>query len=370
MQQNSGERLQLPQLQLSGSVRQIGLAHGAALRAQIRDFVPMRFTATLAYLRELGHTDVAPLIDIGRRCLAAHAAWHPAGHAEHVAIAEGAGVDAVELYTAANMTDMRDVLALGAETPGRRGPLADAEGCTAALLPAAFVASRQVIAAQTWDLNPEDLDFVVAIRRAPDDAPATWSVTCSGCLALVGMNDRGLAVGTTNIKTWGSKVGVGYMAILHRMLASATFAEAAAACQTAPRAAAHTYWLADSARLSEWETTAWSALRRDATTAPLARTNHCLVPQHAEKQAEAPSPSSQARLERLRDRLQSGAPHDLASLQAIFADRSDGVDSINRFAEDGQGTSTNSCVIAIPAARTLWACRGSADRGAWQPLRF
>ncbi len=357
------ELLQLPQFTFQGSVTAIGEAHGRALRQQIRDFVPMRFDASLEYLRVLGHPDIGPLVDVGRRCLAAYALWHPAGHAEHCAIARGAGVDAAELYTAANMTDMRDVLALGGKLP------ADAEGCTAVLIPPAFAKSGHAIAAQTWDLNPQDLDYVVAIHRLPDDAPATWSVTCTGCLSLVGMNDRGLAVGTTNIKTHGSKVGVGYMGVLHKMLASRTFAEAAQICETAPRAAAHTYWLASPEQLAEWETTAWSALRRDAVHEPVGRTNHCLWQPHALKQGEPPSASSTARLSRVSERLRADAPHDVATLRAMFADRQDGIDSINRFAEDGEGTSTNSVVVAIPALRTLWTCRGSADRGAWVELR-
>ncbi len=358
------ELLHLPQLTLRGTVTRIGEAHGRELRERIRDFVPMRFAATLEYLTTLGHADVGPLIDVGRRCLTEYAAWDPRGHAEHCAIARGAGVDAAELYTAANMTDMRDVLALGGNLP------ADAEGCTAVLIPAAFTKGGQAIAAQTWDLNPQDLDFVVAIHRIPDDAPATWSVTCTGCLSLVGINDCGLAVGTTNIKTHGSKVGVGYMGVLHRMLASRNFAEAARVCETAPRAAAHTYWLASATQLAEWETTAWSAVRRDAVAGPLGRTNHCLVQAHAARQGEPPSASSQARLARVGERLRADAPHDVASLQALFADREDGIDSINRFAEDGEGTSTNSVVIAVPAQRTLWTCRGSADRGAWVELRL
>ena len=40
------------------------------------------------------------------------------------------------------------------------------------------------------------------------------------------------------------------------------------------------------------------------------------------------------------------------------------------FAEDGQGTSTNACIVAHPAARILRACRGAADRGAWVTLGF
>jgi hypothetical protein len=51
-------------------------------------------------------------------------------------------------------------------------------------------------------------------------------------------------------------------------------------------------------------------------------------------------------------------------------DRSDGVDSINRYTEDAQGTTTNACVIAVPARRELWACRGPADRGEWRQLTF
>jgi isopenicillin-N N-acyltransferase-like protein len=364
------ELLKLPQLTFKGSIRQIGEAHGRELRAQIRDFVPMRFDATMDYLRTMGHGDVAPLVDVGRRCLELYASWHPAGYAEHCAIAAGAGVDAAELFTAANMTDMRDVLALGEIPTGHDSLPADAEGCTAVLIPPRFSKSGHAIAAQTWDLNPQDLDYVVAIHRVPDDAPATWSVTCTGCLSLVGMNDRGLAVGTTNIKTHGSKIGVGYMGVLHKMLACETFAQAAAVCESAPRAAAHTYWLASPERLVEWETTAWSAVRRDAIDAPVGRTNHCLWPQHTARQGEPPSASSRARLQRVSDELLEAAPHDVASLQALFADRRDGVDSINRFAEDGEGTSTNSVVVAIPAERSLWTCRGSADRGEWIELRL
>ena len=57
-------------------------------------------------------------------------------------------------------------------------------------------------------------------------------------------------------------------------------------------------------------------------------------------------------------------------MQALFADRSDGVDSISRLAEDAQGTTTNSVVVCIPQKREIWACRGPADQGHWQQLAF
>ncbi len=355
--------LDLPCITVRGSARQLGDQHGAALRSEIREFVPMRLHAALQWGDSFGVT-TAKLVDAGRQCLAVYRAWHPAGYAEHAAIARAAGVDSGELYTAANMTDIRDVVAFGGASP------ADAEGCSAAILPAGLTRERQIIAAQTWDLNPQDLDFVVAVHRLPDTAPETWSVTCSGCLSLVGMNAASLAVGTTNVKTWGSRPGVGYMGILHRMLSYRRFSDAARVCQAAPRAAAHTYWLADPRQAAEWETTAWSARRRDLQATALLRTNHCLQPQHLIQQGEATTPSSLARLARMTQVVDQRKNHDIDSLRAMFADRSDGVDSINRLPEDAQGTTTNSAVVCVPQTRALWACRGPADRGRWQQLRF
>lgn len=365
--------LELPQLTLRGSPAAMGRQHGEALRAQIRAFVPMRFDATAEFLAGLGVGSVGRLVDVGRQCLEVYARWHPAGYAEHCAIAAGAGVDAGELYTAANMTDVRDVLAFDRPVDAGQAPRslpADAEGCSVALVAAARGDGGQAVVGQTWDLNPQDLDYVVAFHRLADGGPETWSVSCSGCLSLVGMNQHGLAVGTTNIKTHGSKIGVGYMGVLHRMLTAESYAEAAAACLQAPRAAAHTYWLADAQRQTEWETTAWSAVERQPQRGLLLRTNHCLIAAHAAAEGEAPSASSQARLARMHAELADRDAVSMADLRRLFADRRDGVDSLNRLPEDAQGTATNSVVLAVPARRELWACRGPADRGAWQRLAF
>jgi isopenicillin-N N-acyltransferase-like protein len=351
----------------------MGRRHGEVLAERIRAFVPMRFDATLEHLRAFGIDTVAPLVDLARRCRHVHARWDPDGHAEHAGIAEGAGVDADELYAAANMTDLRDVLAYGGHNAfdgALRGLPADAEGCSAVLVPKVASADGEVLAAQTWDLNPQDLDFVVAIHRLPDAAPESWSVTCTGCLSLVGMNAAGLAVGTTNVKTRDVRPGVGYMGVLHRMLECRTFAEAAAACEQAPRAAAHTYWLADAERIAEWETSASKVLRRDADRGPLARTNHCLHTAHVAEQAEPPTSSSRARLARIQGRLGALTAVTPDDVRAIFADRSDGFDSVNRFPEDQQGTATNAVVVMVPVRREMWACRGPADRGAWVRLAF
>jgi isopenicillin-N N-acyltransferase like protein len=351
----------LPIVECAGDPRALGNQQGEQLRERIGAFIEQRLTAFADYSRERGGPSVDDFLAAGARCLRVYEQWDPDGAAENAGIAEAAGVSAEALYGSTNMTDVRDVLLLPA-------PRAD-EGCTSLLVPPAFSRSGQVLVGQTWDLNPTDLDFVVAVHRRPQNGPETWSVTVAGALSLTGMSALGVAVGTTNIKTRRSRVGVGYLSLLHRAIRAGSASEARELVRSAPRAAAHTYWLADAAMACELECDPDTVVERLADAQPLSRTNHCLSEPMRAEEGEAPSASSQKRLARAQSTLAS-APQDVESLQALMRDRSDGVDSINRYTEDAQGTTTNACLIALPATRELWACRGPADRGQWRKLPF
>ncbi len=337
----------------------MGLAYGEAARPLIAGFMADRVRAGNVFVRQRRRD--GDFLATAATCLALLKTWDPAGWEEHHGVAEGAGVDAVELYAAGNLTDIRDAACFRPLSAS-----AESEGCTTALVPAARSATGAPLAAQTWDLNPPDLAFVVAIRRRPLDGPATVSVTCAGCPNLMGINAHGLAFGTTNLKVHGVRTGVPYLSILHRLSRCRDRAEAARLLRAVPRAAAHSYWLADPDGIEDWECTADTALAR-AGDAPLCRTNHCLDAGHAAREDEPATSSSRARLDHARTFL--AAPRvSVADLRGLFADRSHGVDSINRYVEDGTGTSTNACMIAEPAERRLHACRGPSDRGAWVTL--
>ncbi len=355
--------LTLPVVALSGSPEALGHAYGEALREPIRAFVAQRVEAAGVYLAERGIRDPAALRSLGAGCLAQLREWHQDGWREHQATAAAAGVDPMDLYTTGNMTDVRDILVLG-------GMSAESEGCTTAHAGTGRTAAHRVLAGQTWDLNPGDLDYVVAVHRRPASGPQTWAITCAGCPSLVGMNEHGIAVGTTNIKVRGSRVGIPYLSLLHRMLAATTRDEAERSLITAPRAAAHTYWLADASGVVDLECTATTHVRRETgNDGFLARTNHCLEGAHQQQEGEPATASSRRRLARATAALSAGAV-TVDTLKSLFADRSDGTESINRFPEDGQGTSTNACVVVEPATRTIHACRGSSDRGRWILHRF
>lgn len=364
---------QLDLIEAAGTPTELGHAHGEALRDPIQAFVAQRLRAARVYLYERGQRDLDRLLSAGAACLDRTAAWNPDAIAEHDGICAAAGVDRVELFTTANMTDVRDVLLYHPQQQAgdvnNNSLPADHEGCTALALPPHLTASNQVIAAQTWDLNPGDLDYVVAIHRRPNNGPETWSVTCSGCLTLVGMNADGLWVGTTNIKTTDAQPGVPYLPLLHRAISAPSRDAAVEAIATAPRAGAHTYWIADDTGASQLECSATTHHQRDLTDTAIIHTNHCIDACTVSRQSEEPGSSSLARHARATAAAAAGQ-HTVETIKQLFADRSDGVDSINRYPEDQQGTATNACLISIPAQRELWACRGPSDRGEWQQLRF
>ncbi len=356
----------LDQIHVSGSAESMGIQQGEALRERIVKFLNIRFAAVDQYARDRGRDSAAGLMDIGRESFKIYSEWDPEGFAEHCGIAQGAGVDPVELYTATNMTDMRDALLL---SQGDTPPSVDSEGCSSLLVPGNLTADGQAIAGQTWDLNPEDIEYVVAIRRQPTDGLETWSVTCAGCLTLMGINASGVVVGTTNVKTWGSRPGIGYLATLHRMVRCHTASQASKIMKAAPRSGAHVFWVADPTTLKEYETSPDYIGRRKAIDQAICHTNHCIHPENVNRQGEEGSESSRLRLATMERVLAEGG-HSVETIKVLFSDRSEGILSINRYSEDDQGTATNAVFIAIPQRREAFACRGPADRGEWVRLGF
>ncbi len=351
--------LQLAMIKVDGSAHRMGEAIGASLTTEIASMIDRRWTAASSYCELRGRGSIQEMISAGRACLDLLRDWDPAGWDEHVATAAAASVDAAELYAAANYSDMRDLVCLA---PGE-------EGCTSLAIPPQASQDGAVLVGQTWDLHPLDVDSVVAVHRIPDIGPETWSVTIAGAPTLIGMNVHGVWTGTTNIKVQGGRPGIGYMSLLHRAIRCGDREEAASVIQHAPRCAAHTYLLADAGGAIELECTASTTRRRDVVEKPIVRTNHCFDAGHISQESELPTSSSVARFERASD-LTSSGKFSVDAIRQVMSDRTDGVDSICRWEDDGELTATNACVIGVPAIRRLDACRGPADRGEWVTLPF
>ena len=356
--------MQLPQFTVSGTRVQMGEQYGRLCAEMIHAFADDRVAAVEEYLSEAGHTGTDKLFAAGAACLEQVRGFDPEGHAEHLAIASGAGIDPVRLFTTANMTDVRDIIVLPGDPP-----VVEDEGCTSALVPASHSSNGHSLQGQTWDLNGPDVKHVIALHQIPDEGPELWTVTCAGCQTLMGMNEHGVTVGTTNLKTKGARVGIPYLSVLHKALRQNTLAAASAVAETAPVAGSHSYWIGDASGAVEWERSACSAFRRSTEDGPLARTNHCLFDANIELE-DTLSETTHSRFTRMQSLLEHSTDHTLQSLIRAFSDRSDGRLSINRFAEDESGATTNAVVAFNAAELEFLACRGPATEGAWVALDF
>lgn len=204
------------------------------------------------------------------------------------------------------------------------------------------------------------------ITRRPAGAPATWSLTLTGCLTLIGMNDAGIAAGNTNLRTVDVRPGVQYLTVLHRALRARSLAEAAACIARAPRAAAHYYY----AGSADGEAVGLEcSARREARFTPgsgaFVHCNHALSPDIGALESAPAGPSSQHRQARLTALL---AEHcgsiGVEDLKRYLADHEGGPSrAICRHGHDG--VSTNAAVIMSPATLELHACRGPAHEGEW-----
>jgi len=259
------------------------------------------------------------------------------------------------------MTDLRDALSWweGAELFG---------GCTAIVAQRDVTRDGTLLAGQTWDLGTDNMPFVVAVRRAPTSGPRSVCLTTVGCLPFLGVNEHGLVVGTTNLRTHDARPGIVYVTVIDRALRSRSVAEAVDRVATSPRAGAHFFYLADAeGSAAAVECTARRLDCLDVMGGVFVHTNHCLVPAHVSMDIDEANASSRARRVRLTTLAEEQRGSlNVDALRSFFADLDGGSLSICR--DDFDGTSTNAAAVLCPETRTLFACHGLPTTAPWVEL--
>jgi len=352
----------LQSIELSGGYSEMGQGFGEAFRAQIAQLYEVRRHNALTQALRFGgrHATEDDFLALAKRCLVEARRWDPFGSAELEGIARGAGIAPEAALALGGLTDLRDVLAWGGDD--------FLGGCTAVLAQTDTTTQAELLFAQTWDLGTANMPHLVRVHRKPSNAPATWTITTVGCLSLMGLNDRGICVGTTNLRTTDVRVGIPYLNILHRCLAANSHAEAIREVQNAPRAAAHAYFVADAhGRASLVEATGMRSRCIDLRQGVYVQTNHCQIPEHAALEGDTPMASSRARLLRMHELMEKSRPRiDRATLQRCLADHEGGERAICR--HDFDGISTNAALVVAPESGRGWYCHGNPCTAEWHEL--
>jgi isopenicillin-N N-acyltransferase-like protein len=344
-------------IELGGTHAAMGEAFGEAFRDEIARLYAIRVENALRQASQYGGraTSEAELLRLARACLAASERFDPRGTEELRGIARGARLGAEQVLAMNGLTDLRDGLAWGERSE------AGAEGCTAAIVQRDAAADGRPRLAQSWDLASDNAPFIVFVQRRPQGGPQTWSIPTVGCLSLMSLNEHGLALGTTNLRTRDSGVGVPYLGLIHRALDERRALAAARVIAAAPRAGAHSYLALDRAGAGAVvECTGKLAHTFAVERGTHVHTNHCQAPGHLALEADTPRKSSEARLARMRELLAARAGRiDAAFLRSCYADPAGGTLAICR--NDFHGISTNAASVMTPETGELWGCAGVPD---------
>lgn len=349
-------------LTFEGTPREMGRAFGEACRDEIHAFYDLRVQNALGQAKAYGDRDVSErhLLGVARASIGPSRAFDPACLDELEGISEGADLSVEKVLAMNGLTDFRDVLAW-------HGDLESFGGCSSAIVQSDVTESGRALCGQTWDLATDNMPFVLGIVRKPTGGPVTRCLTTVGCLSLIGMNEHGVSVGTTNIRTHDARAGVNYLFMIHKALACRTVREAVTALVAAERSGAHYYYLVDEERAVALETTAELSHEDEVTGGFFVHTNHCLVDAHKKIEADTPAASSHQRQKRFEELLAADRGKVTpARFQAYLADTKHGENAICR--DNFNGISSNGGVVMEPASRRVWACHGMPDRAEWVEL--
>lgn len=339
----------------------MGRAFGEDRKDEIASFYALRLENAIKQAKQHGGRDVgeAAVLGLARASLPTTRAFDPRGTEELEGIAEGAGMTPEQVLAMNGLTDFRDALAWGGD-PELLG------GCSSFMAAGSAAGEGAMVCGQTWDLATDNMPYVLVVERRPDQGPRTWSLTTVGCLSLIGMNEEGLCVGTTNLRTTDARAGVTYLSIIHRCLGETSLDDAVNRITGATRAGAHYYFLAD--KNGQGRAVETTATLHDVTAVDrgvFVHTNHALVAAHVAIEGNTPSASSHARQDRLTALLEA-APVDRARAKSALSDRENGALAICR--HDYDGISSNGAVVMVPDLPSMTVCHGPPDTATWQEL--
>jgi hypothetical protein len=347
------ELLDLPTYRFSGDAISLGHAQGETFKTQLMQLLQLRFDHTAKYKKRSVQFLKQHLQDRALKSMKLLQKFDKENYQKTKAIVQAAGVDLVDYLITASVTDYRDISQ-------------DPEGCTSMVFRDNH---NRLMGAQTWDLAEVNMPHVIMIHEVPDSGPERWTINCHGFPPLMGMNSYGVSVGTTNIKTRDVGDGLGYVHLIDLALNCKTARKAIEKIRILPRMASHTYWVVDQKDGFQLDTGHQFYQSMAFSDEVLVRTNHPTAEPLKHLQLSHPSLSSLMRKTQA-EHLLNCSPHSITDIKAILADRHQGVESISRLSEDGTGITTNACFIAEPNNKTIWACRGPAQKGEWNCFHF
>ena len=202
----------------------MGYVHGSSHAAEIRAYTEERIGLVTSGLWTGAPLSRGKVLDLAEACLEAHRRQSSSLYEEMSAMAAGAGISLAETVVVGGFTDFVDTVR--AHLGGRvRGTRLVEDDCTAFMIPDNRAGGAGYLG-QTWDMHASATDHVILLRTRPDEGPRALVFSTVGCLGQIGMNDRGVCVGITNLAAADGQVGVTWPTVVRHVLMAGNATEA------------------------------------------------------------------------------------------------------------------------------------------------
>jgi isopenicillin-N N-acyltransferase-like protein len=353
----------LPYLEVSGSPKERGRAHGETFGYLVRELVPAFFDDLEQTSRSHGCPVVtkARAIEISSTYHAPSKAYSATLFEELEGIAESADVPVEDLMALNSFLELHDFYS-------------DAfaiSGCTSLMVPGSTSGEGALIA-QNYDLASLFAEAAVVIKVVSHDGPDALFYTSAGMLGCAGLNAVGIGVVINNLVPSDSQGGVIYPFIIRSILQSQRIGDAIDAVVAQPRASGMNYVLCDeNGEIYDLETTANEYEVLCPFDGPIAHANHYLTDRLKPFERRQWDARGQSILRWGRaTRLLGSIPNpDSETLQDVLSDRVNAPIGICRHnvATNGEGCGqTVAGIVLDPPGRRAWFTRGPTGKYPWQ----
>ena len=333
----------------SGTPKEIGLQHGETLKREIHELCG---NLLQRYTDYSPHSNERSIIGFTARYLESTQKHVPELIEEIEGIAEGAGLDFEKVF----FMNCYDEMAYYNETKEQ------VNGCTLFLGTGRATADGRTYLGQGWDMDP--YFYPVITRLTPsgeNETPGVIMLTHPGIVGGAGINEHGLTLIWSTVKSTDEKTGVPVTLLIRKVLAGKNLNDAVHTLLNTPRASGFNYMVANSSGGFNIEAT---GSREEITyiTAIHAHANHYedrLLREYQIRPAVRSS-NTYIRSGRMRQLLEDGFGQiDLEFCKKILCDHANYPLGICRHIVEGESDSvTQAALIFIPGEKLMLASEG------------
>ncbi len=242
-------------LELEGTGRQLGCAHGEALKDSITTLYEkyMDCTVKQAHIS----TTEEELLGLAMRNYEFARDYAPDLLEEMLGIAEGSGLAVEKIMFLHCLLEGLDLISPQPASSLLKGPFlaSSSPGCTAFGAVGRATSDGRVLVGENYDMHAELYDHAVLLKiKKPETTLLLFSF--AGIIGCQGLSSHKLAVVINKLITRDVRAGVPYTFVVRRALEQKNLAEALGQIMAAERAAGVNYLLADSSVIINIETTA------------------------------------------------------------------------------------------------------------------